>query len=411
MHKQLLIIGHTFPEPTTTAAGGRMMQLIGLFQEQGYTISFASTAAISKYSESLEDREITVHTIALNDAAFDTLLQDMAPDVVVFDRFITEEQFGWRVASHCPNTVRILDTEDLHFLRKARAEAYKNELPMAKANLYTDTAKRELASILRCDVSLLISEIEVALLTDIFKIPEGLLWYVPLFAPEVSKERKQQQATFETRQHFIAVGNLKHAPNVVSVRLLHKEIWPAIRQQLPKAQLQIYGAYVPQQVQEMHSPETGFLIMGWAKNISAVMQKAKVQLAPIPFGAGLKGKLVDAMQHGLPTVTTNIGAEGLFTADTAPGAIADTWEHFVEKAVVLYQNQEHWLAAQKHGYDVLARKFQKEAFANSCAQHLETLKKNIETHRQAHFIGQVMQHHTLQANKYLSKWIEAKNRD
>jgi len=165
--KTLLIIGHTFPEPSTTAAGTRIMQLIKMFDEEGYEIIFASSAIASEKAADLNSVGIRVETIKLNNPGFDELLTRLDPDVVIFDRYITEEQFGWRVAEQCPGALRVLDTEDLHFLRKAREQAVKDGIPVAGANLFTNTAKRELASILRSDLSLIISEAERTLLTEV----------------------------------------------------------------------------------------------------------------------------------------------------------------------------------------------------------------------------------------------------
>jgi hypothetical protein len=183
---QLLILGHTFPEPTTTAAGGRMMQLIQLFEEEGYEITFACTAMPSERSVNLEEMDIRVENIVLNCPSFDEFVSNLKPDVVLFDRYTTEEQFGWRVADHCPDAMRILDTEDLHFLRKARQEAVKQDLPVSRANLFTDMAKRELASILRSDISLIISEVEMDLLQTTFGISKDLLYYLPFLVEAFS---------------------------------------------------------------------------------------------------------------------------------------------------------------------------------------------------------------------------------
>ncbi len=104
--KQLLIIGHTFPEPSTTAAGSRMMQLVALFQEENYQITFASTAAISEKTANLEAQNISVKSILLNDASFDEFIKELNPQIVVFDRYITEEQFGWRVSETLPRSLK-----------------------------------------------------------------------------------------------------------------------------------------------------------------------------------------------------------------------------------------------------------------------------------------------------------------
>lgn len=385
------------------------MQLIALFSAQGYRITFATTAVVTEHSDSFKDLSIETRTMTLNDPSFDGLLEELNPDVVLFDRFITEEQFGWRVAEICPDALKVLDTEDLHFLRKARQEAYNKGL--ATENVYTETAKREIASILRCDLSLIISEVELALLTDTFAVPEGIVYYLPFLLPsEISATTQAAQANFNERSHFMTVGNMKHAPNVASVKLLKRDIWPVLRERLPKAELHIYGAYAPQQLQEMHNPKEGFHIKRWVRDISAVMRSAKVQLAPLPYGAGLKGKLIDAMVNGLPTVTSSAGAEGMFGAFEPPGSIANRWEAVVNEAESLYTRKANWLKAQQNGYDIVATRFQKSNFSAHFNKKIEYLSHNLSEHRQNHFIGQILQHQTLQATKYLSKWIEEKNK-
>jgi len=406
--KKLLIIGHTFPEPTTTAAGSRMMQIISLFQEQNYTITFASTASESDKSKDLSSIGVETESIELNNPSFDDFIMNLSPSVVLFDRFITEEQFGWRVAENCPNTLRILDTEDLHFLRKARQEAIKKENSLEKLNLFSETAKREIASIYRCDLTLIISEYEMELLQNNFNVDASILQYLPFLVEETSVENKLK--FFEERNHFIAIGNLLHQPNVDSVLYLKKEIWSAIRKQLPKAELHIYGAYAPQQILELHSKKDGFLIKGWAENVSEVMSNARICLAPLRFGAGLKGKLLDAMVYGTPSVTTSIGAEGMAGKFPFSGIVSDEIEAIVSASVELYSNKNKWLQAQQNGKEILNKRFRRELFSEEFNARMISLQENSSTHRNNNFIGQILQHQTLQSTKYMSKWIEAKNK-
>ena len=118
--KKLLIIGFVWPEPKSSAAGGRMMQLISIFKENGFEITFASAAQDSDFMIDLAEFGVIKRSIELNSSSFDDFIKELNPDVVLFDRFMIEEQFGWRVIENCPKAIRILDTEDLHFLRKAR---------------------------------------------------------------------------------------------------------------------------------------------------------------------------------------------------------------------------------------------------------------------------------------------------
>ena len=404
----LLIIGQTFPEPTTTAAGGRMLQLIEMFTSHGYGITFASSASSSEKSFNLNSIGVTTQQISINDSSFDDFVRQLNPTLVLFDRFVTEEQFAWRVTQSCPKALKILDTEDLHFLRKARQQSLKDATDVKDANLFTETAKREIASILRCDLSLIISEFEMKLLTDTFAVSKELLYYLPFMVTNLPDSGNFPG--FEQRANFMTIGNLLHGPNVDSVLYLKKEIWPLIKKQLPQAELYIYGNYAPQHILELHNQKQGFYIMGWADSVAHVMQKARVCLAPLRFGAGLKGKLLDAMLYGTPGVTTSIGAEGMYGDLLTPGVIADTPESFAELSVAIYSDKIKWQQNAQRGIEIIKARYNGKAIAKDFMTRLDALKINLKLHRQAHFIGQILQHQSLQASKYLSKWIEEKNK-
>ncbi|GER58955.1 glycosyltransferase [Patiriisocius marinus] len=408
MQKKLLIIGHTFPEPSTTAAGQRMLQLIDVFLNKGFLIEFGSTASVSTHSADLYSKGITSEILQLNDSSFDDYIASFHPDIVLFDRFITEEQFGWRVAEQCPKAMRILDTEDLHFLRKARQDAFKKEGNLANVNLFSETAKREIASILRCDISLIISEVEVELLVNTFNISEELLCYVPFMVDEQVLDLNLP--SFSEREGFMTIGNFFHAPNVDSVLFLKKDIWPKIREQLPKATLSVYGNYAPQQISELHNEKEGFLIKGWAPDVASAFIKAKVCLAPLRFGAGLKGKLLDSLIYGTPAVTTSVGAEGMYTDLDKASNIGNSVDEIVNLSVILYSEKSDWLDGQQSGFKVLKNKFSTKKISEELTTKITLVFDNLGGHRQENFIGQILLHQSLQATKYLSKWIEQKNK-
>src|SRR5690606_19493156 len=163
---KLLIIGYVWPEPESSAAGSRMMQLIRFFLKD-HQVYFVTTAAPSPFMADLEGLGVQTGSIELNSDSFDVLLREYLPDVVLFDRFMMEEQFGWRVTENCPGAMKILDTEDLHFLRKARQEAVKDGIEITESSLFSEVAKREVASIYRCDLSLIISEKEMSILSQL----------------------------------------------------------------------------------------------------------------------------------------------------------------------------------------------------------------------------------------------------
>ena len=401
--KNLVIIGKVFPEPNSTAAGSRMIQLMDLFLTQNYQITFLSTATISENSFDLSSKNISFQNIVLNDSSFDELIKNLNPEIVIFDRFTTEEQFGWRVSEQVPNAVKILDTEDLHFLRTAREKAFRQNKFLENSDLINDVFKREIASILRCDLSLIISEFEMNLLIEKFKIDENILFYLPLFA-----EVKKSKTPFSERKNFISIGNFLHEPNWHTVLQL-KKLWKDIKNQLPEAEIHIYGAYASEKVFQLHNEKEGFIIKGRAENVEYVFNQAKVLLAPIPFGAGIKGKLLESMQFGLPNVTSAVGAEAMQGNHDWNGFITDNETEFVEKAVLLYQDKNIWQKSQENGYLIAKNLFKKELFESDFNEKINWILEHLNEHRNANFLGQILQHHTLQSTKYLSKWIEEKN--
>ena len=184
--QNVLIIGAVWVEPNSSAAGSRMQQLIKLFLHQNWQVTFACAAQKTNNELSLEELGVQEKSIELNSASFDDFIKKLNPTIVVFDRFLTEEQFGWRVTENCPNALRILDTEDLHFLRKVRHQQYKKgEQFTNEALLEADQTKREIASILRCDLSLIISTFEKDLLKSVFKIDEKIIYYLPFLLDKI----------------------------------------------------------------------------------------------------------------------------------------------------------------------------------------------------------------------------------
>ncbi|MGF1744365.1 glycosyltransferase [Vibrio minamisatsumaniensis] len=407
--KKVLAIGYVWPEPNSSAAGSHMMSLLRLFKRQGWCVEFATPAQETEHMIDLSEEGITSQSIQLNCDSFDDYIDDLQPDIVMFDRFMMEEQFGWRVEKVCPNAFKLLDTEDLQFLRNARHEAVKKETELTKAHLHSDLAKREIAAILRCDLSLIISSHEMELLQSEFKIDPTLLHHLPFMVdlntlPESTK-------SFEERQHFMTIGNFRHAPNWDAVLQLQK-IWPKIRKQLPESELHIYGSYPPPKATALHNPKTGFHIKGWAKDAQEVMEQARVCLAPLRFGAGIKGKLLDAMKLQTPNVTSEIGREGMLPQGELqwPGAVADDIDAFVEEAVALYQDQEKWLKTQSQCHSILEAHYEQNQLGNRLIKRLIALDSELESHRLDNFFGSMLKHHSMASTKYMSQWIAEKNK-
>jgi len=191
---------------------------------------------------------------------------------------------------------------------------------------------------------------------------------------------------------------------------LKQEIWPIIRKKLPQAELHIYGAYPPPKATQLHNPKHGFLIKGWTQDAKQVMTQARVCLAPLRFGAGIKGKLAEAMFCGTPNVTTAIGIEGMHQNLPWSGDVAYSAEQFAHLAVELYQNQTQWQGHQQHGYTILRKIFDQDILEPKLSQKIIQTRQGLTEHRLQNFVGSMLQHHQHKSTQYMAQWIEAKNK-
>lgn len=416
-----LIIGKVWPEPRSTAAGRRTQDVIAALQAQdvagatslhscsdatlvassttdGWQVHFASAAQRGAHALDLESLGVQTHAIAVNDSAFDSWIAALNPDVVIFDRFMTEEQFGWRVAEQCPDALRVLETSDLHCLRVAREEVLKTGEPLQLKN---EIALREIASIYRSDLTLMISEFEMEILRGEFAIPDELLAYWP-FALELS----DQNAPYESRKDFILIGSFMHPPNLDAARWCKREIWPLIRRQLPEAELHCYGSYGDRYANELNAPKDGFLFKGRAEDALETMAQYRVNLAPLRYGAGLKGKVFDGFQTGTPNLMTPIAAEGV-CADEAHVHADAGW--FAAAAVRLYQDLEHWCERQAQEQQLCRSRFNQSYWRPILVEFLSVALAEKQMRRQKNFTGQMLRHHQHRSTEFMSRWIEAKN--
>ena len=160
-----------------------MSGLLRAFHQHNFSIVFASAAADSLHADDVSEYDVTNVPISINDDAFDDMISELQPDVVVFDRYMTEEQFSWRVRKHCPQALHLLNTEDLHSLRYARHDAVKRTGSADNVELNNTLAHREIAAILRSDISLVISSYEYALLVNTYQVPAQQLILLPLQPP------------------------------------------------------------------------------------------------------------------------------------------------------------------------------------------------------------------------------------
>ncbi len=400
--KTALFIGLFWPEPTTSAAGARTMRLMEWLQQAGYRVHSGATASPSAYSAVHGKAHITTHHIVVNDTSFDEFITELNPDVVIYDTFLSEEQFGWRVKKHAPQSLQVLDLQDLHFLRQARSKAklWDNG---AQEELSNATTFREVAGVYRCDLTLVISKTEYTLLVEQFNVPKSLLIYLPL----VYDFPAPNGARWANRSGFCSIGSFKHKPNVDLLSFTLSNLWPRIKRKLPDATWHIYGTYAGAQSHQFHHPQKGVYLVGHADFVVEVMHSHRVLLAPVRFGAGLKGKLLDACYYGIPSVTTPIGAEGIQENEQWAGVCSSDIDALIEETCTLYSDQTDWEKAVNNGNKLIS-KFNASTHRTLFLEALNHLVINLENHRRSNFIGQMIGHHRLKSTEYLSRFIETK---
>ncbi len=403
----MLVIGHQWPEPDATAAGQRMLWLLRGFQRAGYSIVFACSAGAVSYGADLGSMGIETAAIRLNDSSFDRFLQDRGFTLVLFDRFPTEEQFSWRVHEALPKALLVLDTEDLHSLRHSREQALVGGRPWNPSEWVRHPLFfREVASMFRADLSLIVSGREMELLVGQVPLLEPRLLYLPLGMEPVPKAG---QPGFEARKGFVFIGNGKHRPNLDAIRQLKTDLWPRIRKHLQEASLLICGAYLPQQVFQLHDPGEGFLVQGWAPDLQAPLGSARLQLAPLRFGAGIKGKVLDAARFGLPTVGTASAFEGILGTAGPHPFLAGSNEDFIRKAVALYRDPGLWKESLKVQQE--ACEVHTQTSFQPLADALGSLKeRHQQPPGQARILEKLLRSEAFGRLRYLSKWIEAKEK-
>lgn len=409
---------------------------------------------------------------------FSTTTTNGRPDLVLFDRFFMEESHSFRFHQRFPEAALVLDLQDLHSLRWGRQEVVRqwdhhrqrgggvddplaclpavlgyrptlDEVEPCKNNKggitkhHHDQLLRELASIHRSDLTLVCSPFELDLLQNEYQIPSEKLCLASFFVDPVdqpvtvaptAKSTKWSSAEQEEIP-FVFCGGFRHAPNVDAVDLLLHHVWPRIRSQLPSATLHIHGAFCPPTLKAQHHQpdQTGVHMHGYTAVLSDVFGENKqcgerpaILLAPLRFGAGIKGKIIDAWTFGLPVVTTPIGSEGMTSAALNDdnddkmvcfgGRIASTVDDFVHEALDLATNWDSYRQAQVQGYKALESQFRTDRHWNHVRERLlevlpttvENISPQLQSRRRRDFTQAMLWHQSARSTEFFSKWIECK---
>ncbi|EFN54125.1 hypothetical protein CHLNCDRAFT_9200, partial [Chlorella variabilis] len=424
----VLFLSPVWPERTSSAAGVRTSDLLEAFCRRGWRAAYASSSTPNEHTAALQAAGVAAFQCQPNrESQLADILAAVQPTAVVFDRFYSEEAYSFRTRELAPGAMRLLDMQDFHALRGGRqrlaeAGAAMEAVQACRPDAVAPDCLRELAAIHRSDLVLVCSPVELQLLIGHYGVPASKVVLAPFFAPpsphtSVAGAAGPDQAcpSHAERKHFLMIGNWRHPPNLDSARWACSEIWPALRAALPSehrdAQLHMYGSYAAGAAQQLHRPKEGVHMKGFAPSLD-IMLRYRVLLAPLRYGAGLKGKVVDSWWHGLPVATTPIGAEGMTGAAAAPawGGLcgATSAGGIATAAALLYSDQRLWQVCQQRGFELLQMLYDRDRNLGRVLEAVAATAEQLEVLRQQDFVGQMLWQQQLRATDYFSRWIELK---
>lgn len=421
--KKVVFAGSVWPERTSSAAGVRSADLISILQEQGFQVLCVSPSRLNDHTERLaHESNVECVQADANTDTFQKLLLETSPQIVIFDRFIAEEMYGWQAKKYAPDALRVLDLQDVHFLRKAREHLVKkqgqNVESILGAGAWVDVDPvekqviRELASIHRSDLTLYVSDFERNMLVDRFQIPRELLHRCDFFYPPVDTSALP---AFAERQHVAFIGSFKHPPNVDAVEWTRASIAPLFgslqASSSSQPEIHVYGSYgASSRFVKMDDPARGFRMKGFAPDVHDTLRSYRLTIAPLRFGAGIKGKIADSWFNGTPCVSTGIGSEGMALADSPwGGAVANTPEQFAASMHALYHDEQQWSEAQQAGVGLCGARYRRDANGSSLLARLEDALRLRADARARNWTGAILWSERHRATEYMSRYIRVKN--
>jgi len=360
---RILIVDACTPEPDKDSGSVRMLNLMRLLVAEGWKVSFLpeNRQYLPRYTAELQQLGVEVLYLPWI-ADVPGWFAEHGPhlDAVILSRHYVASAFLPLVEAYAPRARRIFDTVDLHYLREERAARVDGNDPEL-ARLAANTKRAELALVRACDVTLVVSPVEQALLAA--EVP-GARVEVLSNVHEVAGCKRG----FAERRDLWFVGGFQHPPNIDAVRWFITEVWPQVQEELPEARFHVVGSKMPESMRALAG--NGVEIHGHVEDLSPFLDGCRISIAPLRYGAGVKGKINQAMAHGQPVVATSIAVEGMHLVDGEEVLVADTPTAFAAAIVRLYRDEALWERLSQAGMANVARHFSFDAARAALARVL-----------------------------------------
>lgn len=349
--RQVLVLDETLPQPDRDSASLRLSHLLALIQAEGIHVVMAATskAAGDAGAAALRASGVETWPAAQLDGLGNWLRQHGRRfSTVMLVRHHLARASLPLVRRYAPQARIVFDTVDLHYLREQRgAEIANDPALLAEAGR---TRRQELAVMAASDLTLLVSPAEQAQLQrDCPQVQTAVISNLHV--------ARRDSPGFDARSDLVFVGGFGHPPNTDAMLWFIAEVFPLIRQALPDVQLHCIGQHPPPALLALADAQPGVQIHGYVADISPYMDGCRVAVAPLRFGAGVKGKVNLSMAHGQPVVATHCAAEGMHLVDGHDVLVADTAAAFAAAVVRAYSQPLLWEQLARGGLDNIERHF------------------------------------------------------
>jgi GT2 family glycosyltransferase/glycosyltransferase involved in cell wall biosynthesis len=342
--RRALVLDNCTPEPDKDAGSVTALNLMLLLRDSGFAVTFIpqdNFLYLPGYTANLQRNGIEV-IYGHYCSSVEQHLKEAEDryDLVVLFRPDSWEKHSQAVRRLSPRAKLLYHTCDLHFLRVEREVAVKEDLSLVERARQLKIV--ELDALRNSDLTIVHSVAEADIVKSLVPATSVAVfpWAIPVPGTQVG---------FTLRRNLVFVGGYQHVPNVDAVIYFVREIFPLIRARIPDVRLLVVGSKPPRELLELASPSVE--IIGYVADLTSVLDRARLSIAPLRYGAGIKGKIATAMSLGLPTVATTIAAEGMALTHGEDVLVADAPEDFAEQVVKAYSDRSLWEKLSNQGIE------------------------------------------------------------
>lgn len=362
---RVLVIDAYTPEPDQDSGSVRLVHLLKCFRDLGYGVTFMpdNQAFAGQYTRDLQQAGI--------EAAYNPWMKSLqyffserGPefDVVMVSRHYVASKYLGLVRRHCPQARFVFDTVDLHYLREERLAELEDSLPLKRTA--AQTRRSELGVINAADATLVVSPVEKSVLEQ--AAPKARV-HVISNVHEVVGSRN----SWAGRKDLYFVGGYQHPPNIDAAQWFVGSIWPLIRERLPDVTFHLIGSKAPDSIRALDG--NGVKFHGFVESMEPWLDNCRLAVAPLRYGAGIKGKVNMSMARGQPVVATPMAVEGMFAEPGRDVLVAETPQDFADAVVRIYQDEDLWNLVSASGQENVNRYFSVETARRGLQELLSTL--------------------------------------